>query len=533
MRFTAPPTAPVFHYRAGFLLVLLLTLAQAGRAQTGSLNSYTFGPGGAQGQSGNVLPWTRGSGYFMAGYSRYGFDSSVVNLIRLDAQLNAVRHREYRLSSPLSYLFTVSEFGPASWLVGGALNNPFGANRPYMACIDTMFQLRWSARFTNFQHSQNYIVQLQTQGADEFVAYTYTDGGFADGMYRVSGNRAGTRFRGREVLPNPASAGGIRVFRATASGRRPDEHILTGTGRVFSPTSTREMDALVMCMDSSRVRWSKLLDFGRSQEAVYGATRTTDGNYVISIINNGFAGSINPTIVCKLDTAGAIRWAREVSVPGMSIFLSQVIETAQQELVVGGFDLNYDLVAVKLSASGNLLWARRAAGSGLYAGSFIRTPQGSFLMAGSYTLAQFDAAGNGCNFVPAPTVVVTPIQPTATTALNFPMTMTPFTPIVQTEVFTPRTQALSRTTICTAAAVGLAEETAIAPLQAWPNPVHQSVRIRGLYATTGNVVVIDALGRTVGQQPAAGAEIDLDLRGLTPGLYTVRAGAQAVRVAVE
>jgi hypothetical protein len=79
--------------------------------------------------------------------------------------------------------------------------------------------------------------------------------------------------------------------------------------------------------------------------------------------------------------------------------------------------------------------------------------------------------------------------------------------------------------------LGTAAEAAGAAFQLWPNPAHQSVRLRGLPAGTATVQLLDGTGRVVRTAPAT-AET-LDLRGLAPGVYTVRAGAAARRLAVE
>lgn len=86
----------------------------------------------------------------------------------------------------------------------------------------------------------------------------------------------------------------------------------------------------------------------------------------------------------------------------------------------------------------------------------------------------------------------------------------------------------------------LGEESGALRLGLAPNPAHHRVRITG--APTGPVTLLDALGREVRpakQSPSAAhlsprtADLDLDLTGLAPGLYLVRAGTQARRLVVE
>lgn len=64
-----------------------------------------------------------------------------------------------------------------------------------------------------------------------------------------------------------------------------------------------------------------------------------------------------------------------------------------------------------------------------------------------------------------------------------------------------------------------------------PNPAHHTVRITG--APAGPITVLDALGQEVRTANLPPSTSDLDLTGLPPGLYLLRAGNQARRLVVE
>lgn len=74
-----------------------------------------------------------------------------------------------------------------------------------------------------------------------------------------------------------------------------------------------------------------------------------------------------------------------------------------------------------------------------------------------------------------------------------------------------------------------------AELVLWPNPAHSSVRLIGIPIGTTQALVLDATGRSARTLPLApgGSSCDLDLRGLPPGLYVVRAGGQTRRLVVQ
>jgi hypothetical protein len=62
----------------------------------------------------------------------------------------------------------------------------------------------------------------------------------------------------------------------------------------------------------------------------------------------------------------------------------------------------------------------------------------------------------------------------------------------------------------------------------FPTPAHGQVHIRTPFIWGDcplTLAILDALGRPVRTQTAAGAKTDLDLTGLAPGLYAVRVAA--------
>ena len=73
---------------------------------------------------------------------------------------------------------------------------------------------------------------------------------------------------------------------------------------------------------------------------------------------------------------------------------------------------------------------------------------------------------------------------------------------------------------CRPTATGAAAETA--RFLAFPNPATEVLALRQPAQTAASVRLLDALGRTVRHQPAAGAEASVGVAALVPGLYTVQ-----------
>ncbi len=77
--------------------------------------------------------------------------------------------------------------------------------------------------------------------------------------------------------------------------------------------------------------------------------------------------------------------------------------------------------------------------------------------------------------------------------------------------------------------------TSVAVLQLTPNPARAAVRVAGLPTGATILTLVDATGRTVLRRPApaSASETTLDLTGVAPGVYTLRAGALTQRLVVE
>jgi hypothetical protein len=81
---------------------------------------------------------------------------------------------------------------------------------------------------------------------------------------------------------------------------------------------------------------------------------------------------------------------------------------------------------------------------------------------------------------------------------------------------------------------GLVADAAPTELTLFPNPARELVRVGSLPTNVAAVQLIDALGRVISTTPAAADGIaTLAVRGLTPGVYIVRAGTATHRLVVS
>ena len=203
----------------------------------------------------------------------------------------------------------------------------------------------------------------------------------------------------------------LSVNQSDTAGTRSATVTVTPTGS----TSTQPVTFTVMQTTLSLV-WQRVLG-GSLSEGVGGIARTTDGGFVAAGVTESNDGDVvgNPVStaagwVVKVDAAGVKQWQRPLGgvqkEAGLQLFQG-ITATADGGVVVvgatnsdssGAPDLRHgleDLWAVKLDASGNIVWNRLFGGSGRDQGTSITTTtDGGLLIAGSSSSNDGDVAGN-------------------------------------------------------------------------------------------------------------------------------------------
>ncbi|MBC7449744.1 MAG: IPT/TIG domain-containing protein [Hymenobacteraceae bacterium] len=80
----------------------------------------------------------------------------------------------------------------------------------------------------------------------------------------------------------------------------------------------------------------------------------------------------------------------------------------------------------------------------------------------------------------------------------------------------------------TAVPTGLSGGVAATPLALWPNPAADVMYLS--LATPADVMILDGVGRVVWRVAGSHGTLTLPVADLTPGTYTVRAGARVARL---
>ncbi|AYN01604.1 T9SS type A sorting domain-containing protein [Chryseobacterium sp. 3008163] len=257
--------------------------------------------------------------------------------------------------------------------------------------------------------------------------------------------------------------------------------------------------------DGGVIFWKKSLG-GSHQDLAYSIKQTSDGGYIVagSAFSNdgdvtGNHGGTDAWIV-KLNSDGNIQWQKALG--GTKVDeASSIIQTADGGYLAvgnttsndgqvigyhspsntgpGEAPLSYDYWAVKLSATGSILWQKCLGGSGSdEASSVIQTTDGGYVIAGSSNSNNGDVSGNHGDY---DIWVVKLAQDNLAT-----------NDVVKDDI----------------------------KMNIFPNPAKDFITIKLDYFTPSmDVTLIDMLGRTIHTQKLDGLTTKINTSGLEKGTY--------------
>jgi len=153
---------------------------------------------------------------------------------------------------------------------------------------------------------------------------------------------------------------------------------------------------------------------GSLNEEASGLTATADGGFLISGQSPSIDGDLTTNQggwdawVLKLDATGNLEWQRSIGGSGMEILLaiqqtsdggsiSTGFTTSNNGDIIGNHGL-FDMLVLKLSATGETQWQRILGGTGNEGGNAVaETTDGGFIVLGSADMNDGDVSGNHSN----------------------------------------------------------------------------------------------------------------------------------------
>jgi outer membrane protein assembly factor BamB len=164
-------------------------------------------------------------------------------------------------------------------------------------------------------------------------------------------------------------AGGVAVRQGTVGGSGDDfalsacntsDGMMAVTGSTTTGATTMSPDVLLIKLQTTgTLQWQAALggsytDEGRS------IIETSDGSYVVAGMT-GTAGLSSKALIVKLDRTGTVVWQKAFGSGTVQAEASDVVESADGNLVVAGFVeelLDRQVLVMKLDGSGGVLWTR-------------------------------------------------------------------------------------------------------------------------------------------------------------------------------
>ncbi|MEO8087927.1 MAG: hypothetical protein ABI763_13975, partial [Bacteroidota bacterium] len=246
-----------------------------------------------------------GGGNLLSGYSKYGSDSSHINMIFLNDSDVTLSHKEFNTATFFDFVSQVIPFNNG-FLIGGKSSDPTFFH-PQLIKTDANGNVQWAKYFDNTSYWHSQVIRILPHG-NTYSMYTFAETPVND-LYRIEGDAAGNSFTGSQYTPDTAMS--FRVFDAEQMINS-SSHILGGHGN-FNSSTTR--GGVLMKTTSSGVQWCRHITAGGNfKNDIVDVAAGTDGNSYSLFICENMPGNQYSTIVLKFDSLGNKVWAKQLSI---------------------------------------------------------------------------------------------------------------------------------------------------------------------------------------------------------------------------
>ena len=461
-------------------------------------------------QSFTPLP---GGGNLLSGYSRYGTDSALVNLIFLNDSDEITMHKEFNTSTDFDFVSQVIPFSNG-YLIGGKSSDP-SFFHPQVIRTDANGNVLWAKYFQNTSYWQGQVIRIIPNG-NAYSMYTFAETPFND-FYRMEGDAAGNAFTGWQYTPDTGMS--FRIFDAEPMSNS-SSHILCGHAN-FNTSASR--GGLLMKTSPGGIQWSRHITAGGNfKNDIVDVAAGADGNSYSLFVCENMPGNQYSTIVLKFDSLGNKIWAKQLSVSNGTLNGCSIIESSSHDFYVASYDNLLIAYLSKLDASGNLLWTHRwdpSASGGATALKLFKDAGNNMVLAGKlinrYFVSRLDANGGGCSFSNSNAIAAATVN-TVLTPVSF--SAAAFSPAAVSEQAVYSSVAFGEDMIC--GGLGIEEGIEKNGLLLYPDPVQDKLMIDNSQITKGNLVIYNAVGEKV-YVGAYQAMSEVDCRNLTPGIYFI------------
>ena len=444
-------------------------------------------------------------GHLLVSEHRFGFDSSWVDLIRLNPNGSLTPLTANCFADPLWFLFDATD-GDGGIVVSGALTS---SNVPQLVRYANDGSITWTKSFAGMQFSQTRFAVLLNQGFS-ITGYTSADSFGGNGLYRVSCNAEtgfATQIRQVTTVEN-------LQFRFDCGAATSFTDVLGGSGVL---PGSDDHTALLGAFNSTGALWMKQYQLGSAEpqnEEVVGTALNNSG-YGCAMNSVGPDGLSRGHFVL-MDLAG-VPQTGVLLTDAAGVRLTTVHAHPSGTFLVAG-SIGTSSLLLKFGLSFELLWAKRCS-SCLNApiDSFYDSPTSGTFGLGPGQLHKVLFNNEVCGYEPISTITATSYLPPFTdiTPVN---TAAPQV-TEATIALLPRPAAANASVIC--GEVGFGENPASVSPVVSPSPFTNELFITGGVLPSDHVIVRDAQGRAV---HVCTYSDGMQLGHLNSGLYLIELG---------
>jgi hypothetical protein len=484
------------------------------QAQPGMQRAYATGY--SDWLSNSVL---QDGGTLLCGYSNFNYDSTWLRMIYLNSSSGVEWSRAWKTSPVvLSFMNNVTAVDNGFLFCGIGSPN-LGDFHPYLVKTDDNGHVNWAKWFDNLSFGSHQLMAL-VPDENQFTVYSFPDGP-TTGFYRIWGDLDGNSMKSISIS-NPAYQASMRIYQAVPCVNKA-VHLLAGTGAYVS--TGNGSDALLMRVDTTNVKWSKVYDFGSPiWEVLQDVVMLSDDSAIAVGFSQADATSIVTSFIMKVDSAGEIAWCKQLTLDNI-LELFSITQTADGNFIASGLNANYEGILIKVSRNGDLIWSRKWTPDtfGLTYFSAVNQDAGTneIVVTGTHggmiTVLRLNENGDGCDFENLTTLQAIDFNPESEI---LPVVTDPFTTHTQEEILLDRPSSVTPQDLCI---TGVPAVASLGVMKLTPNPSDAAVEITLAPSFIhANISIYDVAGREVHSFPDVVSPLQISVAAFSPGVYVVQ-----------
>lgn len=453
-------------------------------------------------------------GVVVAGFSSsYGLGLVAAMLQKFDSFGNLVWTQTYG-GSANDVFSTLKATADGGFIAGGSTNSfsDFADDDMYLVKVSSSGTVEWSATYGGSSGDNLSDLALTDDGGYILTGRTnsYSAGASNDTyVVKVSGTGA-LEWSRTYGIPDEND------FSANVQQTSDGGYIIAANGRGAGGL----LDAFLIKTDASGdTLWTANYG-GVGNDYATAVHETSDGGYALAGYTASFGAGSHDFMLIKTDANGNLQSLKTHGTAEDEQANAMLALGNDHVLLSGASGLDQGVLAMRLNAAGDMVWARtygEEAGDGL--GSTM-TPDGGFAFASTTwsgaslnsTAIKVTGTGQAACFEGIATPALSTASATTGRGL---VVLTGAQTETQTAIGTAATPGVTQT--CNA--VGIAE-LAPTPVQLYPNPATEVCTLE-MGPDVRQVVVRSVYGQVVASYPAQGNTLQLDVSSLARGLYLV------------